>query len=188
MRMVQPPIVMFNHPRRTSTVQSDEYGLDDFGSDIQKWVRSKVTYAALIQMINGPGDRAGVGMRGSRAAESAFKKFLSLGFKIAPTADQDNHKDNWGNATNARTAVIANTLTKEAILNGMRRRHVYASEDKNLRIMIKVNGRLCGDVIPAPSVPAEANITYSIHDADEPNARYEIQVWRGTSEGLWQEW
>lgn len=178
-----PPIVMFNHPKSTSTIQSNEYGLDDFGSDAQSWVRSMGTYAALIQMINGPGNRAEVGMRSARPAESAYKKFLSLGFKVAPTADQDNHKNNWGNSTNARTAVVANTLTKEAILNGMRRRHVYATEDKNLRIILKVNGRLCGDVIQASSAPSEANITYSIHDADEPNAKYEIQVWRGTVGG-----
>lgn len=177
------PIVMLNHPRNTSTIQPDEYGLDDFGSDQLRWVRSMGTYAALIQMINGPGQRAGVGMRASRPAESAYKKFLSLGFKLAPTADQDNHKNNWGNATNARTAVIATALSREAILEGMRNRHVYASEDKNLRIIIKVNGRLCGDVIPALASPSEAKITYSIRDSDEPNAKYEIQVWRGTVGG-----
>jgi len=174
----KPPIIMFNHPKNTSTIQNQEYGLDDFGGNQEEWIRKLGPHAALIQMINGPGQKAGVGLKAARPAESAFKKFLSLGFKLAPTADQDNHTENWGNSTNARTAVISTSLTRESVLEALRARHVYATEDRNLKIVIKVNGRLCGDIIPVPAA-GEANITFSIQDADEPNAQYEIEVWRG---------
>lgn len=179
----QLPIIMFNHPKNTTTIQPLEYGLDDFGGDQGEWLRRIGPHAALMQMINGPGQRAGVGMRSARPAEAAYKKFLSLGFKLAPTADQDNHTRNWGNATHARTAVIAPSLNRQAILDAMRQRHVYATEDRNLQIVLRVNGRLCGDVMPPVATPREANITFSISDPDEPSADYEIQVWRGTVGG-----
>lgn len=177
------PIIMFNHPKNTTTIQELEYGLDDFGGNQEGWVKRVGGFAALMQMINGPGQRAGVDLRSARPAEAAFKKFLSLGFKLAPTADQDNHTRNWGNATQARTAIIAPSLDRQALLEAMRQRHVYATEDSNLRIIIRVNGRLCGDVLQPVSAPSEANIEFSISDSDEPNANYEIQVWRGTVGG-----
>jgi hypothetical protein len=68
------------------------------------------------------------------------------------------------------------------VIDALRRRHVYATEDKNLSIIIKVNGRLCGDVI-APIPVGPLSIEYNITDADEPNADYEIQVFRDSVGG-----
>lgn len=170
---------MFNHPKNKTTIQELEYGFDDFGGSQEDWLKRVGGFAALMQMVNGPGQRSGVGLRSARPAEAAFKKFLSLGFKLAPTADQDNHTRNWGNATQARTAIIASSLNRQALLDAMRQRHVYATEDRNLRIIIRVNGRFCGDVMQPVSAPGEANIEFSISDPSEPNANYEIQVWRG---------
>jgi hypothetical protein len=179
----KPAIIMFNHPKNTSTVIADEYGLDDFEGNQINWLRRLGPHAALMQMINGPGQKAGTGLLSARPAESAFRKFLRLGFKLAPTADQDNHHKNWGNATDARTAIIAPSLTRAALLEAMRQRHVYATEDSNLKIIIKVNGHLCGDIVAPVSGGGEAEIKYFITDANEPNARYEIEVWRGTAGG-----
>lgn len=179
----QPAIMMFNHPKNTTTIQELEYGLDDFGGDQDVWLRTLGPHAALMQMINGPGQTTGVNLKSARPAESAFRKFLALGFRLAPTADQDNHTRNWGNATTARTAVIANSLTRSSILDALRKRHVYATEDRNLSIIIKINGRLCGDIVSPVPAASEASITYSIVDPDEPDAQYEIQVWRGTVGG-----
>lgn len=171
-------ILMFNHPQNTAEVVPIEYGLDDFASDPIQWLKGIGKYARLIQMINGPGQKAGTNLDAARPDETAFRKFLNLGFKLAPTADQDNHQENWGDATNARTAIITTSLTKKNLLDAMRKRHVYATEDKNLSVIIKVNGRLCGDII-SPLPPAgELSIDYSIADSDEPNVDYEIQVWR----------
>src|SRR4030095_8807401 len=91
--------------------------------------------------------------------------------------DQDNPKKNGGPATPAPTPVVATSLTKASVIDALRRRHVYATEDKNLSVIIKVNGRLCGDVI-APIPVGPLSIEYQITDADEPTADYEIQVFR----------
>lgn len=175
----QPAIMMFNHPDSSIDLGSKEYGFDDFGSNQNLWVSRMGKHAALIQMINGPGQQGGTNLPFAGAKEEIYRKFLSLGFRLAPTADQDNHQRNWGNATQARTAVVTTSLTKANILEGLRKRHVYASEDRNLSVIIKVNNRLCGDIITPLPPAGELSISYQIKDADEPNAQYQIEVWRG---------
>jgi hypothetical protein len=178
----QPAVLMLNHPENTFEVRSKEYGRDDF-STLENFVARMGAQARLIQMINGPGQVGGDNHRPANPDEEAFFKFLNLGFQVAPTADQDNHRKNWGTATPARTAVIARDLTKASLLDALRNRHVYATEDKNLSVIITVNGRLCGDVI-SPLPPAgELSIEYQISDADESSAEYEIQVYRDSVGG-----
>jgi hypothetical protein len=88
------------------------------------------------------------------------------------TADQDSHKKNWGDATDARTAILAPSLTKAALLSAMRHRHVYATEDRNLRLIYRVNNQLLGSRITGAAVPAPGtalNISLAITD-DRPNS------------------
>ncbi|MET0648526.1 MAG: CehA/McbA family metallohydrolase [Pyrinomonadaceae bacterium] len=177
----QAPVIMLNHPNNTLTVDAREYGRDDFPTQ-DEWVRRMGSQARLIQIINGPGQAAGENMNPARPDEDAYFKYLNLGFKVAPTADQDNHQRNWGAATPARTAVVATSLTKASVIDALRRRRVYATEDRNLSVIIRVNGRLCGDVI-APVPVGPLSIEYDIRDADEPNAQYEIQVFRDSVGG-----
>lgn len=174
----QPAVVMLNHPEESLTVLSKEYGLDDFGGNINNWMTRMGTHARLIQLINGPGMSGNTNANPARPKEEAYLKFLNLGYKLAPTADQDNHKTNWGNATTARTGAIMTTLTKANLIGALRSRHVYATEDPNLSIIMRVNNRLCGDVISPMPAAGELSIRYEITDADEPDAEYEIQVWR----------
>lgn len=173
-------LIMFNHPENPADAQPKEYGRDDFGGDANFLARMGAQ-ARLIQIINGPGQQAGDNLNPARPDEAAYFKYLALGFKVAPTADQDNHKKNWGTATPARTAIIATELTKVSVLDALRRRHVYATEDKNLSIIFKVNGRLCGDVIAPLPTAGELSIEYRIADPDEPNAEYEVRVFRGVA-------
>lgn len=175
----QSAIMMLNHPDSSIDIGSKEYGFDDFNSNVGLWVSNIGKYAALIQMINGPGQQSGTNLRSAEPKEEIYRKFLSLGFRVAPTADQDNHTKNWGNATPARTGIITTSLTKANLLTAMRQRHVFATEDNNLSIIIKVNNHLCGDIIaPLPPV-GELSINYQIEDKNEPNAQYDIEVWRG---------
>lgn len=169
-------IIMLNHPKNTLEVEAKEYGRDDFGS-FDNWVKRMGAQVRLIQMINGPGQSPGENLDPARPDENAFLKYLNMGFKVAPTADQDNHQKNWGSATPARTAIVAASLTKASVLDALRQRHVYATEDKNLSVILRVNGRLCGDVI-SPIPIGALSIQYRISDPDEPNADYAIQVFR----------
>lgn len=176
-----PAIIQFNHPsaefRRTN-----EYGRDDFGDD-GAWLREMGRHAALIEIISGPGLSEGVGVAMARDREYDYVHYLNMGFRVAPTANQDNHYYNWGDMTSARTGVVATALTREAILGALRARHVYATTDENLRVIATVNGKLCGDAIPVPQSGSELAITIEIADDDEPDAAYQIEVFSDTGPG-----
>lgn len=177
----QRALVQLNHP---ALLDDDgiEYGRDDFDSDAA-WIQSLDRDAQLIEILNGPAMTRGSGNRAAEVMEKDYLEYLNLGFHLAPTANQDNHYFTWGTATDARTAVIADELTKPKLIVALKARHVYATEDKNLHIIIKVNSHLCGDVVLPPSVDQELDITYSIKDLDEPDAGYEISVYSDVPDG-----
>lgn len=170
----QRALVQLNHPKLLND-DSIEYGRDDFDSDAD-WITSLDRDAQLIEVLNGPAMTRGTGNRAAEVMEKDYLYYLNLGFHLAPTANQDNHYFTWGTATDARTAVIADELTKPKLISALKARHVYATEDKNLHVIFKVNGRLCGDIITPPAANQELDITYSIRDDDESEVGYEISV------------
>jgi hypothetical protein len=134
-------------------------------------------FASLIEVVNGPAMTRQGGARPEEVMEEDYLAYLNRGFRLAPTADQDNHYFTWGTATEARTAVIAPALTKQALLDALRARHVYATEDRNLELVFQVNGRLQGDVVTQPPAPGSAlDIRYTVRDRDEPAASYMVGV------------
>ena len=172
------PIVQFNHPGLNTKNPAKDYGEDDFASDAE-WIDKMGKFARTIAILNGPHDTKTFDNRPPSSLEHEYLHYLSLGFHVAPTADQDNHYQTWGDATVARTAVIAPSLTKENILEAIDQRHVYATEDKNLRLIVKINGHLMGDRVSAPAVGSPLAVSYSIKDDDEPDAGYSIEVFSG---------
>lgn len=174
-------IVQFNHPKLFN--KPSEYGKDDFPSQ-QQWIASMGAVTHLIEVLNGPAMTKTGGERPDEVAENDYKTYLRLGFKLAPTADQDNHYFTWGTATDARTGVVIDgPINKAKLLDGLRHRHVYASQDKNLSVIAKINGQLCGDEVLAPPVSSILAIELVVSDPDEPNASYNIEVLRGTVGG-----
>lgn len=172
-------VVQFNHPLLVKD-ETIEYGRDDFASK-KEWIEQIGSVARTIEILNGPAMAKDGGHQPAEVAEADYKKYLALGFKLAPTADQDNHYFTWGSTTDARTGVvIAGTFDKVALLNALRSRHVYATTDKNLRLIGKVNGHLCGDEFAAPAVGSLLDIDISVRDDDEPEASYVVEVYAGT--------
>lgn len=172
----QPALLQFNHPAESSSPFAKEYGRDDFPSRAE-WIRTMDGLAELIEVVNGPAMTKTTGKRPADIMEVDYLEYLNLGFHLGPTADQDNHYPTWGDATEARTGVIAPRLTRADIMAALRQRHVYASEDRNLQVIARVNGRLMGDVINTlPAVGAPLDIRLTLHDPDEPNARYQVHV------------
>jgi hypothetical protein len=171
----QEALLVLNHPATGSSPNSREYGRDDYNT-AAAWRAALDARAQLINIINGPSHNSGPP---GRPSESEFRRYLNLGFHLAPTADQDNHRSNWGSAAETRTGVIATDLTKNAILDALRARHVYATQDRNLHIIVRVNGELMGTRITGTDVPTtghQLQIEVEITDDDEPNAFYAIEV------------
>ena len=178
----KPAIIQFNHPSEFDN-DNIEYGADDFDS-MSDWVNEMGAQACLIEVLNGPAMAKQNGNRPRDVMEAEFLRYLNLGFHLAPTGDQDNHYETWGNTTDSRTAVLADALTKHDVLSALRNRHVYATEDKNLRLVFRVNGHLCGDRITTPPLlESELSIKFSIRDDDEATADYQVAVYSDTPGG-----
>ncbi len=77
-----------------------------------------------------------------------------MGLHLAPTADQDNHREDWGSVVDTRTGVVTTSLTRPDLLAAMRARHVYATQDRNLRLIVTYNGELMGTRFQGAQVPA----------------------------------
>ncbi|MDP2209520.1 MAG: CehA/McbA family metallohydrolase [Bacteroidota bacterium] len=85
----------------------------------------------------------------SSTYESYYHSLLKLGYHVAPSSDQDNHYTNFGMSNQQRTVVVAPSLTKSEILNALRNRRVYASEDNNIQVRFEVGTNLLGDIFSA---------------------------------------
>jgi len=176
-----PAVMQFNHPSLNST--NKEYGADDFDSAAE-WVAAIGRFASLIEVLNGPAMTKVAGHRAAETMERDYLDYLNRGFHLAPTADQDNHYFTWGSATDARTAVIAPALTKRDVIDALRARHVYATEDPNLSLILEINGHLQGDVVTTlPAVGSTLDIRLSVQDQDEPNGSYEVEVFSDDGPG-----
>jgi hypothetical protein len=176
-------ILQLNHPADyDDTDAHDEYGRDDFGGEAA-WLASMSGAAVLMEVVNGPGTKNGTDLSPNSSAEADYLDYLRLGFHVGPTGDQDNHYKTWGLLTRVRTGVIAPALTKAALLDALRARHVFATEDENLRVVFEVNGHLAGDRFAAPAPGSALDIRFTLHDDDEPDAAYRIDVLAGTIAG-----
>lgn len=102
----------------------------------------------LLEVGNGEGPIHGSGYFPSY---NEYNKALDKGWHVAPTNNQDNHKEKWGTANDARSVVLAPALSREEVMNAMRQRHVYATEDKNLTMSYVVNGEIMGTILNNPT-------------------------------------
>ncbi len=62
------------------------------------------------------------------------------GWQLGALGGQDNHQKQWGTRNDFRTAVLAEELTREAIIDAYRKRRIYATEDKDLFLDFRASG------------------------------------------------
>ncbi len=109
--------------------------------------------------------------------ESDWHYYLLEGFRLAPTANHDNHYANWGTGHSSRTAIIAPELTEQKLLDGIERRQVYASEDENLAIGFYADNR-----VPMGSQMATTanHVNLNLHfDAPDQEGPFDIRLFHG---------
>jgi HKD family nuclease len=75
-------------------------------------------------------------------AHSDWDFYLRNGFRMAPVANHDNHRANWGTGHTSRTAILAPRLDEASLLAAIDDRAAYASEDENLEIRMYAEGRV----------------------------------------------
>jgi len=183
----EPPLAQFNHPgvkedlnpNTAPNERENDYGYDDFHKNFSELLQHASKNVSLIEVVSGPAltDGTNLPIKSGNRHESDYLFYLNEGFRLAPTANQDNHFRTWGTITRARTAVLADRLTKADILHALKARRVYATEDQNLQVRFLVNGQQMGSIIRTPQ-PQDLTIEVEIADPDEPNAKYKIDLYR----------
>lgn len=151
---VESSLSQFNHPGTT---------FGDFG-DFAYYSQSYDARINLIEVGNGEG---AIGSGGYFPSYEYYTRALDKGWHVAPTNNQDNHKGGWGDSNTARSVVLANELTEEAIYDAIANHRVYATEDNDLSIRYSLNGNVMGSIIGEQgSVQIVAEISDPTDSAD----------------------
>lgn len=102
----------------------------------------------MIEVGNGSGQYTYVN------AEDIFFQALDLGWHLAPTFGEDNHNATWGQ-TKKRTVIVAKELTRDALLDSMRKLRVYMTEDPNFRLDVLASGWYMGSTTDTKTLKFE---------------------------------
>ena len=153
-------ISQFNHPGDTFGDFMD-FALYDPVIDNQ---------ITLIEVGNGEG---AIGSSGYFPSYSYYTRALDKGWHVAPTNNQDNHKGNWGDSNTARSVVLSDGLTEDAIYDAMKNYRVYATEDNDLSILYELNGNAMGSILDEQE---SINITADISDPTDTSGETKVEV------------
>jgi hypothetical protein len=190
-----PLVLQMNHP----DVQGDlfyrgsnadelekmfnDYGLDEFGKDFSQLVAASDKYVALIEVLSGP-----MATKDSKVEEYRYDAhgddyyfYLTQGFHVSPSAGHDNHYQNWGDKSPARTGVYAESLTLSSIFQAMQINRTFATEDSDMAVGLNVNGVPMGGVVSlGQDLPLEIIVDFK--DGAEDSTGYEITLIYGSVE------
>lgn len=145
-------VSQFNHP-------------DTVHGDFERFDHYSPQYDAVVSLLEVAGEDGVVDCE-------YYDLALDKGWHVAPTNNQNNHKGQWGDASDARTVVLAKSLTEEALYAAMKDRRVYATQDSDLAIFYELNGAVMGSILPKSE---EAEITVFLSDpTDEAIGNVEV--------------
>jgi hypothetical protein len=152
----------------------------DFGSMLV--TANGLASVHLMALVNGPATSVATNETdiGNTGFDDDFQTALQKGFRVSPTADQDNHSPNWGSSSESRTAVLAASLTKSNILSGMAARRTYATQDHNVIVQFSAEGHAMGEAFEADT---GVRIAVDVMDPDVGDAVVGIDLFRGITGG-----
>jgi len=118
-----------------------------------------------------------------------FDEALSHGWKIGPTGGGDNHWASWGTNTNFRIAVLADSLTRDELLNAFRAQRFYTTLDMNVVISFTSDSSEMGSTIGGPTnqflLRAADGDNESFTKAVLLNSQHDtVSIWEGDTTNL----
>jgi hypothetical protein len=129
--------VQYNHPHNT-----------DFGD---RYDPNAAPYVGAIAVSSGPAFSTATDFSDTGSNyESVWAHFLNLGWKLAPSADQDNHEATWGASSTEYTVIFQpgdTPLNLANVVRGIQTHSSYATEDPNMRVGFTANGWSMGQTI-----------------------------------------
>ncbi|QIX61391.1 T9SS type A sorting domain-containing protein [Hymenobacter sp. BT18] len=108
--------------------------------------------------------------------EGTYQRLLAKGYHVGISLDHDNHYTTFGRSTAGRLVVLAPELTRQHLLEALRARHFYASDDWNAEVHFQVNEHLMGSVAEGEQAPA---VSVAVTDSDG-EAIKSLTLLRGT--------
>lgn len=112
--------------------------------------------------------------------------YLTMGFKLSPTANQDNHFYNYGSATTSRTGVLAASLEESEVISALDKRKTFASEDKNAKAIMLTEDHsgkhIMGDEFRSPASLLNLQVGYSDPDAIDKSAEITVYLYSDTTD------
>lgn len=174
----------FNHPSSSnfSGHGKKEYGRDDYvGTDgsLDAWIAATDQFVQLIEVVSAPSHGNQTNRPHFNEDEKRLNAWLwalSKGWHLAPAANQDNHRKNWGSATDSRTVAVAPALTRNDIISAFQQRRVYATEDSTLQVTFKAGSVWMGSEVAAETF---GGFEVMANDPEEPDARYTFELFEG---------
>lgn len=157
-------VSQFNHP-------------DTVHGDFERFDHYSPQYDAAVSLLEVAGEDGVVDC-------GYYDRALDEGWHVAPTNNQNNHNGQWGDASDARTVVLAKDLTEEALYAAMKDRRVYATQDSDLAIYYELNGTVMGSILPKSE---EAEITVFLSDPTD-EAIGSVEVVADGGEAIVRQW
>ncbi|WP_345113111.1 CehA/McbA family metallohydrolase [Hymenobacter algoricola] len=107
--------------------------------------------------------------------ESTYQRMLAKGYHVGIGFDHDNHNTTFGRTTPGRLVLLAPSLTKLDLMQALRSRRFYASDDWNTEVTFTVNGQAMGTINQGPG---NAGVSVGVADSDNEAVR-SITLMRG---------
>lgn len=101
-----------------------------------------------------------------------YFKMLDIGWHLGAINSQDNHLENWGDTDNV-TAVVTEKLSVNSFSEALKKRRVYSTESKSLKLKVLANNKWMGNSIPL-SPQKDINIYIKAEDKHENIKKIEI--------------
>ncbi len=129
----------FNHPGDYDLIQSEFDHFEIINPQV-------VPQLVGIETWNGsqPFDKYFYGGSYSGNRYSYLDAANQAGWRLGALGSQDNHQKDWGTKNRFRTAVLAKSLTREAIVEAYQQRRFYATEDADLWLDFRCSGYSMG--------------------------------------------
>lgn len=154
-------LLQFNHPGtdKNRLPDADSLRWDDFA-----YVPEADARAVTIEVFNsGPGT----------IHQEWYGVALDAGWHVAPTAVSDTHDNDAGMASYGRTLVVAPALTAGDLRAALLARHVAATIDADLRIVLRSGDGLMGDRLVG-AAGSTVPLTVRVADASVPVTRIDL--------------
>jgi len=137
-----------------------------YGGDFNDlaYVAALSNTVALIEVGNNAGGRYAT-------FESEYILGLNKQWRVAPTNNSDHHALNWGADSPHRVGVVAPSLTRASVLDALRARRVFATEDANLAMALQSDSAWMGATIRAAPL---LQFTITLSDPDPEPVRVEL--------------